>query len=180
MLAHGKSSKYLINYMPYMSIIIALGYREIWQQKTGVKLTGVCLMMAFILIHGFYNIQIIRQNIDISKHNMLIADYIKDKNAKIAAPSVFVFNEIVNHNTIRGEIAWDHHCYAFHPGETKSLENYIAFASQNGDNYIIIDKTTKSREEILEIFNSPVQVNDSLYGFKIIERSPSLIILKRL
>ena len=179
-LAHGKSSKYLINYMPYMSIIITLGYREIGQQKTGIKLTGGFLMMAFILIHGFYNIQIIRQKIDISKHNMLIADYIKDKNAKISAPSVFVFNEIANYKTIRGEIAWDHHYYAFHPGETKSLESYFAFAGQNGDNYIIIDKTTKSREEILDIFNLPVQVNDSLFGFKVIERSPSLIILKRL
>ena len=179
-LAHGKSSKYLINYMPYMSIIITLGYREIGQQKTGIKLAGGFLMMTFILIHGFYNIQIIRQKIDISKHNMLIADYIKDKNAKISAPSVFVFNEIANYKTIRGEIAWDHHYYAFHHGETKSLESYFAFASQNGDNYIIIDKTTKSREEILDIFNLPVQVNDSLFGFKVIERSPSLIILKRL
>lgn len=179
-LAHGKSSKYLLNYLPFMSIIIALGYREILKQKNSIKLTGSILMMAFILVHGFYNIQIIRSRIDISEHNKMIAGFIKDKNAKISSPSVFVFNEITNFSSIRGEIAWDHHYYAFHPNEVKSLENYFSFAQQNGDNYIVIDKTTKSREEILDIFNLPVQVNDSLYGFKVIERSPALIILKRI
>jgi hypothetical protein len=178
-LSHSKTPKYLLNYIPYMSIIIVMSFREIAKLKSLFKLAGGLFLLAFVGIHGYYNITLINQRIDIAKHNQLISNYIKEKNVKISAPSVFAFNEILNY-TIRGEIAWDHHYYAFHPGEERSLESYFIFARKNDDKYIIFDKTSNTRLALLTVFNLPLRINDSLYGYKVLERAQTFIILKRL
>jgi len=179
MLAHGKTAKYGLNYMPYMAIIIVTGFREILQQKTLVKLTGSILIFAFIVIHGYYNVQLIGKRINISDHNKLISDYINDNNVKISGPSVFVFNEIKNF-IVRGEIAWDHHYYAFHQNEPKTLENYFAFASKNGDKYVVIDNLTNTRKTLREVFSTQLKSGDLYYGFVVIVRTPELLVLKKL
>lgn len=177
-LSHGKTPKYALNYMPYMAIIIVSSLQKIQLLKSGYKIAAAALLLGFIVIHGFYNYQLMKEKINISDRNKMIAGYIGEKDCKVAAPSVFAFNEITNF-TIRGEIAWDHHYYAFHPGEPKTIENYFAFINQNGDKYVVFDKLTNTRQILLRIFNYPLKINDLYCGYKVIARTPSLIIFKK-
>jgi hypothetical protein len=176
LLSHGKTPKYALNYYPFISLIIISAYADIMQKKKLVKITGGALLAIYIVIQGYYNIELINKKVDISTYSNQILNSLEEKNVKISAPSVYAFNGILNY-TIRGEIAWDHHYYAFHPQETRSLKNYILFAKEHNDKYIIIDKTY-SKLQLLDIFSNSIKTNDTIFTYRVIKKSPAYVILK--
>lgn len=179
-LSHGKTSKYGLNYLPYISIVILSGAQAIiGSNKSYVKYTGALFVLLFIGYHTRYNAKLFIKRIDIKRHNIQIAALIPEKNVKIAAPSTFAFNQIEDF-TIRGEIAWSHHYTAFHPGETKSIESYIHFSEENNDKYILFDKATNQNVELIPVFEEEYTLFDTVSGYQLIHNSDSCLLFKRI
>ncbi len=179
MLSYGKTTKYGLNYAPYIAIIVVIAFTNIKQYRPVVKLTGWFLISVFFLLHGFYNIRLFSRHIHLSAYNKEIARNIPGKHVKISAPSAFVFNEI-HHYTIRGAIAWDHHYRAFKPTEPRNLKSYFQFSEMNNDQYILIDKLLSSRKILFKIFERDLKINDVLYNYKVIRITDTYILFENI
>lgn len=177
LLSHGKTTKYAINYFPFMIIIIVSYLFSMDKYPAYLRYSIFVLFTAYVGIHGYRNIQFLSNKIDIANHNAALSELIPEKNVKISAPSTFAFNEIKNY-TIRGEIAFDHHYNAFKSGKNKTLEDYFAFSKHHGDKYILIDKLTDTRKVIFNSKIDTLQTDDTLYGYRLITRDENAFVFK--
>jgi len=179
-LSHGKTSKYGLNYLPYISIVILSGAQAIIESnKKYVKYLGALFVLLFIGYHSHYNAKLILQRIDITQHNIKVAAFIPEKNVKIAAPATFSFNQIENF-TIRGELGWSHHYSAFHPGEAKSIESYFLFSGENDDRYILFDQATNQNLDLMPVFKEEYTLFDTVFGYQLIHNSDGCLLFKNI
>lgn len=176
-LSHGKTTKYFIYYLPFMAIMIS-DVAVLNNLRKGLKRSLMVIASMFIGIHLFFDAQLIGERIDIKKHNEEITALLPEKNVKISAPAVFVFNQMDNYD-VRAEIAFDHHYYAQHSNEERSTENYFKFARENGDKYIIIDQVTSRREFVLNVFKMNPEVGAALYDYTLIKKEKGCLVLQR-
>ena len=178
LLAHGKTTKYALNYYPFMILMITPYLFTINKLKIYLKYTLLIILFGFISVHNYFNIKLVTQNIAIAEHNQHLATLLPEKNVKISAPSIFVFNQITNY-TIRGPIASDHYYQIFEPQKPQSTEKYFRFAKKNGDKYIIIDRLTNPRYSLLyDPKFDTLNLNSDIYGYTLLVKQDGLFIFK--
>jgi len=176
LLAHGKTTKYALNYYPYMALVIVSFIFQLNEFRKPIRLIFFGLILIYIGIHGFFNIDLIRHRINIEANSTYIAGLLPEKNVKISAPSVFVFNQITNF-TIRGEIAFWHHYAVFHRGVKETTKEYFSFAKEHGDKYVVIDKKTNALPYLVKENFDRLNPGDTLYGFKLILKKENRIFI---
>lgn len=178
-LAHGKTTKYALNYYPYMAIIIGYHFREQVKAKNITKYITFFFLALYFVVNLIYTVKLINSRINIKFHNKEIASRIPEKEIKISAPEVFVFNEIFNY-TVRGPIAFDHHYYAFKPDENRTVEKYFSFAAKNGDRYLIVDRNINTFNFLRAYDFSGIQPGDTLAGFKLLSNDNKVYIFRNI
>jgi hypothetical protein len=179
MLAHGKTTKYAINYYPFMALVIANFMLNLRGHSVKLQYGFVFLFIFYFIAQGFFNIGYFKERIDINKRTKYISSLMPEKNAKVSAPSVFAFNEIANY-TIRGEIAFDHHYSAFKPTEKKTIKKYFQFATEHGDKYIIIDKLLNTRRFILNSEIDTLKINDCFNEYRLKIKQDNIFIFQKM
>ncbi len=178
MLANGKTTKYALNYYPFMALVIADFMLNIRWHNIKLQYGFILLFLFYFITQGFYNIEYFKQRIDINRRTKYISSLIPEKNVKVSAPSVFVFNQITNY-TIRGEVAYDHHHLVFTPTEKETVKKYFQFAEDHGDKYIIIDKLLNTRKFILNSEIDTLKINDHFNEYRLRAKQDSIYIFQR-
>ncbi len=178
MLAHGKTTKYALNYYPFMVLVITNIILNIRDYNKGLRYGVVILSLFYFIVQGVYNIKLFEEKIDIYRRTEYISSLMPEKNVKVSAPSVFVFNEIFNY-TIRGVIAFDHHYSAFKPTEKRTIDKYFQFAKEHGDKYIIVDKLLNTRKFIFDFESDTLNIKDRFAAYQLIVKQDSIYIFQK-
>jgi 4-amino-4-deoxy-L-arabinose transferase-like glycosyltransferase len=179
LISHGPTAYYGLHYFPYIAIIVAVGYRHIFQQCSyKVRWLGAFLLAGFVAVHGFHNVNLVRKRVNIAEHSARLSGYIPEKNVKIAAPLSFVFEEIEKYSAIRGEISWVCHHNVFYPDQPSTLQSYLRFSAKNGDKYVLIDKLTSGYNLFQIALKQGLNVNDRIGFHELIHKSDTELLFK--
>ncbi|MDR0969356.1 MAG: hypothetical protein LBM67_02310 [Lentimicrobiaceae bacterium] len=179
--AHGRAPYYGIHYTPYIALIIAVSCLNIFSQKNKtLKIAQSILLLGFVVVNGVQNEQTIAKKIDIAAHNARLSALIPEKQVKIAAPSVFIFEEISHYESIRSDMAYYTHTDHFHIGEQKTVEGLLRFSCERGDKYILIDKYTTGFSFFKDASKLDLNLNGVIAGCQLIHKSDTYFIFKNL
>jgi hypothetical protein len=177
LLAHGKTAKYGLYYYPFMTVIIVFYWLNRKRYSKYLKYSMNILLLVYVGIHGYYNIKLFSERIDIAKHNEELAELIPEKNVKVSAPGTFAFDQIKNY-TIRAEIAFDHHYNVFKPEEDKTVGKFFDFSKKLGDQYILIDKQTNTKKFILNHRFDTLDMNDTINDYELIAKKDNVYVFR--
>jgi len=102
-----KTSKYMLLYLPYLSILLVLSSRYIFGLNIPKKI-GIGLFVLYLLINGFYNIRLTNEKFSATENQKIVKQYIMEdpKNLQIIAPMTFIFNQITEFKSIQSELCY--------------------------------------------------------------------------
>lgn len=96
-IAQGKTTKYLLLYMPYLCLVIALAFENLPPSRTWQHWLLTGLLAGYVLVHFGYTGYLIKQHQDQpAKNQQLAGQLVLYRHARIVAPLAFIFPEIDN------------------------------------------------------------------------------------
>lgn len=180
MLSHGKTSKYLLLFFPYMAIIVAYGAVNLWNKGKKNHLILITAMAVYFLA----NIISLTKYIDYKQPNLMarnreITALIGDKNATIIGPECTIFGTIKN-SKIVGMLSYYHYCLiSGKDSEKYNPEKFLQFCSQNNYKYVVNDYNTNTdRFWDHDLFRKS-SVGDRLGDYKVKFHSNGILILEK-
>ncbi len=180
-----KTSKYLILYMPYFVLIIALALGYI--TKPGSSFTSIpkyinrqnfknivfIVVAGYFLVQTIFNIHLAIEKFDTRYTREIVARYISTQtdSLNIIAPMTSIFNEIEHFNRIQGEL-----CY----NELKKSDptiyktGFLKKAEEFDIDYIILSKFFVSHFGIDQMDDQEILVAN----FQLLYKSDDMVILR--
>jgi hypothetical protein len=136
LLSRPRPSYYIVLYMPYMAIIVAVAFKHVaslGRARSAVLVTVAALHLAYCLYHA---VDVIRARQDLPGINREIAGHL-EAGRSVAAPSDFIFNEMANYR-IQSLILYNR--LAERAGTRLDPESFFSMARGFGNAYVIVDK----------------------------------------
>jgi hypothetical protein len=194
-ITHGKTSKYLLIYLPFIAIIISTSIAEVFGNfknhtlnsdkiikgmninRNKVKWIFTCAIILFVTINLYLNYNYIFSGYDYVSRNAIISSLLPEKQTKVMAREWFYFNEMKDF-TINIFMA-----YEFYSGRYNHIpmtkEGLFNFAASIGDKYIILENLPPNRHLLKLISFDKLYKNDSCGPYFVRYKDESLIIFEK-
>jgi hypothetical protein len=182
-----KTTKYSIPNFPFLIIIISLGVSTVLSEKDNNHkpepnkwnwLQGKSIIMVlfaiYLITNAIYNIALSVKKVDIARNNREMVEKfmpITGHETTIIAPMTFIFNEIENFKSIRGEL-----CFTEMQKANPDLKGsaFLQYAYEQGVRYIILSPFSQKRLALTEFdkLSNP-------FGFSLKYSSDKICILEK-
>lgn len=181
-----KSRQYLLINFPYLVILITLTFSALsenriksWviqneKQKKIIQKSLVGIYSIFILVSGFYNIQLSLKKFSPVENRIIAEKYTtgNTKHMNIVAPMTFIFNEIKNFNRIQGDLCY----YELQKNDTTIKGDGFFHKAKAFDIDLIMLSMKFQKDFGLDIFST----GDTIGEFAFIDKTDQLLVFKRL
>lgn len=161
MIAHGKTVKYQILYMPYMFIIISCAF---FQLKGKQKITQMTLIGLFALVNIYSSIKSLNFEYDPIELNNRVAN-IMESNTNVMAKERFFFNDGTDYN-LRSPLGftWKYERYL---KQDYNIQQFFEFNQESKNRYIFIDLHSFDSKVIKLIDELELDEGDVAYNYKL-------------
>jgi len=167
-----KTSKYMLIYFPFFVLIISKTWQFLNQKKIifpkWTQLTFVMLLQGYLILNTVFNVQFSLKKYDITDSAKILNTYCKGDCSRlnIIAPMTYIFNNIEDFSRIHSDLYYTE-------SYTKLHKDFAQEASSYNIDYIFLDQ---KNFEILGL--SKLSKNDILGNYKVLDKSPVLLVLK--
>lgn len=161
MIAHGKTVKYQILYMPYMFMIISYAF---FQLKGKLKIIQMSLIGLFALINVYSSVKSLNFEYDPIELNHRAAGLI-EANTNVMAKERFFFNDGAEFN-LRSPFGftWKYERYL---KQDYNIQQFFEFNLESKNRYIFIDLHSFDSKLIKMIDELELEENDAAYGYQL-------------
>jgi hypothetical protein len=136
LLSRPRPSYYIVLYMPYIAVIVAVAFRHLGSLgriRSAVLVGVAALHLAYCLYHS---VEVILARQDLPGINREIAGYL-EAGSSVAAPSDFIFNQIGNYRI--QSLTLYNRC-AERAGTKLDPASFFALARDFGNDYVVVDE----------------------------------------
>jgi hypothetical protein len=182
MLAMHKTRRYMLLDFPYLVMLITLTFKALKEKKiTSFKISrpeiirGVLLVLLaiFLIVSTFFNVLLSIQKFSPEQNRKLAEKYAggNEKNMKIVAPMIFIFNEIEHFDQIQADV-----CYVELQKNDSTIygEGFLEKAYVFDRDLLMISPFFQRKLGI-----DTYQKGDDFKHYRVIDKNEKMIVLKR-
>ena len=176
-ISHGKTIKYALIYIPFLTIILTYGLIYIYNHGNRTKRIVIFSVLSLYLIVNIYNcIDDSLHFINSVRRSEMLTSKLKENNSNIFSPAYLYFNQDSNFN-IRIPLAYIMRNEVYKKGECNPTDFYN-YNKINNNKYIILDKLCIQGSIEKASGYDTLKMNELIYSYKVIDIGPDYKILK--
>lgn len=164
--SHGKTLKYGLLYLPFMSLIIGHTLPAFIQSKISLKWILGSLFALFFLVNITYGVMRLNRSFDTVARNEIKSSLMPKKQVNVLGSECLFFNQMENY-TLHMRLAFSFY-FEKYVKRKPTEEDFYAYARKGNNHYIIADKLEDTQEFLDLIRFESLKVGDINYGYKVI------------
>jgi hypothetical protein len=175
-IAHDKTDKYSLLYVPFMIVIIVEGLTDLQNSTTFYKRTMMVLIPLYFVVNSIFIGKVIAEHNNLAESNRYYASFMPQKNVNILTRESFFFNEMKNYQII-STLSFEYRWKRLNTTAATD-EDFYEFAHSNNVYYILLENNSANRGLLDVIHYNQINEGNSHQGFTVVKKTNDFILLK--